>query len=131
MNLYSLSFIYLFLPLSVLVYHAVPARAKNPMLLLISLAFYTLAEPRYLPLMVGSVLLDYACARALERFEGRQPLRTAFMLAVLVKNAWLVIMLSHLTANREIWRPLGVMIYALTSLGYVADVYPVSYTHLI
>ncbi|WP_343253212.1 MBOAT family O-acyltransferase [Ligaoa zhengdingensis] len=143
MNLYSLSFIYLFLPLSVFVYYLTPARAKNAILVLISLCFYALAEPRYLPLMVGSVLLDYAACRGMEWLDGiagvedgdpggarrrflgltAPSARTALMLLVLVKNAGLVVLLSHFTQNRELWRPLGVLIFAVTSLGYALDVY--------
>lgn len=121
MNLYSLTFLYLFLPLSTVAYYLVPARAKNGMLLLISLAFYTLAQPEYLLLMVASVLFDYLCCRMME--QASEPVRRALMVVVLVKNALLVVLLSHFSANRELWRPLGVMIYALTSLGYTADVY--------
>lgn len=121
MSLYSLTFIYLFLPLSVLIYYITPARAKNAILVLISLAFYTLAEPRYLPLMLGSVLFDYICCRVMEHAGGQ--LRRVLMMAVFAKNAMLVILLSAFTQNRELWSPLGVMIYAVTSLGYTIDVY--------
>jgi len=123
LNLYSLTFIYLFLPLSVLVYYATPKRAKNAILVLISLSFYTMAEPKYLPLMVGSVLFDYCASRLIESFDTKEKVRKVLMLFVLIKNALLVILLSSFTQNRELWRPLGVMIYAITSLGYTLDVY--------
>jgi len=113
----------LFLPFSVLIYYITPKRAKNAILVLISLSFYTLAEPKYLPLMVGSVLFDYAVCRLMERLDDKEKLRKALMLTVLIKNAMLVILLSAFTQNRELWRPLGVMIYAVTSLGYTLDVY--------
>lgn len=121
MNLYSLSFLYLFLPASVLVYYTAPARARNAVLVFISLAFYALAEPRYLPLLVGSVLFDYACCHTMGHVSA--PVRKGLMAIVLIKNALLVMFLSRFSASRELWRPLGVMVYALTSLGYVADVY--------
>ena len=123
MNLYSLTFLYMFLPCSVAAYHLTPKRGKNAILLLISLAFYTLAEPKYLVLLVGSVLFDYAACLMMEYCGGRTALCRGLMAFVISKNLLLVAFLSSLTRNRELWRPLGLMVCLVTSLGYVLDVY--------
>lgn len=123
MNLYSLTFIYMFLPFSVLAYYIMPKRLKNATLVFISLVFYTLAEPSYLPFIVCSVLADYIVFRVMERYETNTALRRALMLAVLIKTAVFVVALSAFTPNRELWRPLGVMVYAVTSFGYGMDIY--------
>ena len=123
MNLYSLTFLYLFLPTSVVVYHITPRRVKNAVLLLISLAFYTLAEPKCLVLLAGSVLFDYACCLLMEYSGRKSRVSRAAMLFVLVKNLAMVAFLSSFTQNRELWRPLGLMVCLVTSLGYVLDVY--------
>lgn len=106
-----------------LLYYAAPNRAKNAVLVLISLGFYALAEPRYLPLLVASVLADYLCARLMELFDNRPRVRAALFLLTLGKAVWMVASLSHFTQNRELWEPLGVLIYAVTSVGYCADVF--------
>ncbi|MEG1428446.1 MAG: hypothetical protein RSC64_01500 [Hydrogenoanaerobacterium sp.] len=123
MNLYSLTFIYMFLPASVIFYYIMPRKLKNTVLLLISLAFYTLAEPRYLPLLLCCVLCDYIVYRLMESYEENILLRRGLILFVILKAAGLVVLLSSFTPNRELWRPLGVMVYAVTSLGYGLDIY--------
>ena len=54
----SLEFIFVFLASVLLVYYAVPFRAKNLVLLLFSLAFYGWGEPAYMLLMVATILVD-------------------------------------------------------------------------
>jgi alginate O-acetyltransferase complex protein AlgI len=55
-------FIYYFLPLSLLVYYGLyraPQRWRNFVLIVFGYAFYGWAEPRFIPLMFGTTLLDW------------------------------------------------------------------------
>ena len=55
-------FLFYFLPLSLLVYYALtraPQRWRNFVLLVFGYAFYGWAEPRFIPLMFGTTLLDW------------------------------------------------------------------------
>jgi alginate O-acetyltransferase complex protein AlgI len=55
-------FIYYFLPLSLLAYYALfraPQRWRNFVLVVFGYAFYGWAEPRFIPLMFGTTLLDW------------------------------------------------------------------------
>ena len=68
-------FLFLFLPLLLGTYFSVPWRMRNQVLLGFSLVFYAWGEPRYLPLLVGMVGVDYVMAmsidREITRSEGR------------------------------------------------------------
>ena len=55
----SIPFLYCFLPLVVLVYFLVPRRFKNAVLLLFSLVFYGWGEPKYVYLMIATILMFY------------------------------------------------------------------------
>ena len=73
----SNTFLFGFLPITVLAYYLSPRKFRNLLLLLASLVFYGWGEPRFLPLMLVSILLNYGCGRAvaarpLERIQ-RQP----------------------------------------------------------
>ena len=57
----SIPFLYYFLPLVVLVYFCLPKGAKNAWLLICSLVFYGWGEPKYVFLMIGTILLFYLC----------------------------------------------------------------------
>lgn len=55
-------FIFYFLPLSLLAYYALfraPQRSRNFVLVVFGYAFYGWAEPRFIPLMFGTTLLDW------------------------------------------------------------------------
>ena len=65
----SLTFLLIFLPVTLLLYYIVPKRAKNFILLLCSLIFYAWGEPIYILLMLYSILLNYACGRLMDKYE--------------------------------------------------------------
>ena len=56
----SLSFLTLFLPLTLAAYYISPRRARNAVLFAVSLVFYAWGEPVYVLLMLFSALSDYA-----------------------------------------------------------------------
>ena len=53
----SITFLYYFLPAVLLLYVIAPKFLKNTALLLASLAFYAWGEPRYVAVMLISILL--------------------------------------------------------------------------
>ena len=55
----SLEFIFLFLPVTLAVYFLVPHRFKNAVLLLSGLCFYAFGEPKFLPVMMLTIAVDY------------------------------------------------------------------------
>ena len=61
----SLSFIFIFLPVFLAAYYLTPERYRNVTLLVASLIFYGIGEPRYIVLFVFSLVLNYALYRAM------------------------------------------------------------------
>ena len=56
----SLTFVWFFLPALALIYYLMPGRKlKNAILLIASLIFYTWGEPRYVVLVLLSILVNY------------------------------------------------------------------------
>lgn len=55
----SLSFVWVFLPISLAVYYLSPPKTRNGVLLFFSLVFYGLGEFWYLPAALLSVVMDY------------------------------------------------------------------------
>ena len=60
--------IFLFLPLTLAAYALAPRRAKDAMLLVVSLAFYIGGEEPYVALVAASVLANWAFG--VPRFDG-------------------------------------------------------------
>lgn len=74
----SITFIYYFLPITLILYFCVPVgygerslRRKNSLLLVASFLFYAMGEPKYVFLMMGSVLSGYIGGRILGRFPKK------------------------------------------------------------
>lgn len=119
----SLSFVFFFLPLSILLFYASPKGAKAPILLLISLAFYTLLDPTNLFLMLLSISYDYLMAFLILQAKRDISMRKLPMIACVVKNIALILVFGLQQSIFHIEMPLGMMVYVLTSMGYVIDVY--------
>jgi alginate O-acetyltransferase complex protein AlgI len=134
----SLPFLFFFLPAVLIVYYAVPQKAKNAVLLAFSLLFYGYGEPVYILLMVGSILLNYAAGRLLGRFDGDAKKRKAVLIACIVANLLLrgffkyaslfvstvkVLPVFSFLPDPQIALPIGISFYTFQSMSYVIDAY--------
>ena len=70
----SIPFLFFFFPLFLLLYYIVPLKAKNIVLLIFSLIFYSWGEPVYIFLMIFTSLVNYFSGILLEKKE-KQSLR--------------------------------------------------------
>jgi len=122
MQLYTLSFVFVFLPVSILLFWLCPQKLKRTVLLLLSIAFYWLLEPRLLYLMLASVLFDYIMAYFIEQL-AKSDLRKLPFAASVIKSLLLIIASVVAFEIYDIAMPLGVFIYTLTSMGYIIDLY--------
>ena len=75
----SLTFLFAYLPVTLAVYFLMPLRARNAVLLLVSLVFYGWGEPVYISIMVLSTLIDYTHGMLVEHFRNRDRLARWFV----------------------------------------------------
>ena len=70
----SILFLFYFLAAVLAVYFIVPRRFKNVVLLVFSLLFYGWGEPKYLALMIFSIVMDYSLGLWMHHFlrKGRE-----------------------------------------------------------
>ena len=66
----SLTFLFVFLPVVLIVYNILPMKAKNLWLLAASLSFYFYGEPRYLLLMLAVIFSSYIFGLLTEKAQG-------------------------------------------------------------
>lgn len=133
----SIVFLFTFLPVTLLVYHLVPGKMKNIVLLLCSLVFYAWGEPVYVILMILSILFNYVSGIDIERnlenpFKAKQSLAIAVGVNLLILgffkyygflieslNAVLPVELPY----KELALPIGISFYTFQTLSYIIDVY--------
>ena len=121
MSFASLTFIYLFLPASVLLFSLAPKKAKNPVLALLSAAFYFLAEPESFWLFALTVAVQFALSEWLVRTENEAARRRIRNVAVLENVA----MLLYFSLSNQLFGtavPMGIMVVSFTAIGYFIDV---------
>ena len=82
----SILFLFYFMPAAFLLYYLAPRPAKNATLLVLSLIFYAWGEIRYLPIMLASILVDYAASNMIERSGSHQGKRRFWLLVSVAFN---------------------------------------------
>lgn len=123
MMIASLTYTYIFLPLMVAVMALTPRALRPCVLLVISLFLYFLAEPGYLPLLIAQLLTDYLAMRLMERYDSEESRRRLCFRAAMLKDLGLIALISSRVQIAEIPPPLGYIIYTLTSLSCLIDIY--------
>ena len=135
----SLIFLFLFLPLTLLVYYISNSKIKNLILLIASLIFYAWGEPVYVFLMLFSTVVDYIHGLKVERFiesgERKKALRVVISSAVinllvlcffkysdfLIENINTIFSLDIGLLNLPL--PIGISFYTFQTMSYTIDIY--------
>ena len=132
----SLIFLYAFLPCTFLIYFLTPKKGKNVVLLLASLLFYAWGEPKYLILILLTMLLGFAAGLGIHRFRGHFLSRLCMLLSVtgcvglLVFFKYSDFLLTAvggvLGTSLPLWHlalPVGISFYTFQILSYTIDLY--------
>lgn len=123
MQIYSLSFLYLFLPAAILLCLFAPHRARAAALLAVSGAFYAMLEGDNLLLAAAVIAFDYGMGLLMERSASFARLRRAIMICSVVKSLAILVLYSLAQEMTGAHSPFGLGVICLTSCGYVMDCY--------
>ena len=131
-----------FLPLTLLVYFLIPGRfimARNTALLIVSLVFYGWGEPKYILVMLVSILANYVLAIAIGKYreDSNQSMARVMLILDILVNLGLLGFFKYTdfiieTVNSlsgadldllGIALPIGISFYTFQTMSYVIDVY--------
>lgn len=133
----SITFLFIFLPLTLLLYYLFPFRMKNYVMLAASLIFYAWGEPVYIILMILSIILNYFCGQDIyEKRDNARAMKMSLMFGVVMNllilgffkyygllmdtiNAILPIDIPY----RVLALPIGISFYTFQAMSYLIDVY--------
>ncbi len=129
----SLMFLYVFLPLCVILYFlSRNITYRNIVLLIFSFVFYAWGQPKFLLLMLVSSGVNYGAGLLIDRFSEKKPKLLSLIGAAVFNIGILVYFkyagfflktagLGNLGFNPAL--PIGISFYTFQSLSYVVDVY--------
>lgn len=137
MNFTSTSFLFLFLPIFLMIYFILPTNGlKNVFILLGSLYFYSTGEPLFVYVMIFSIVLNYLIAKKMNRSKNELYKRLLLILSI-VFNLFLLGAFKYLdfmidTLNSifslhiqhlNLPLPIGISFFTFQAMSYVFDVY--------
>ncbi len=82
----GIPFLYYFLPVVLILYFAVPQKLKNAVLLLSSLVFYGWGEPKYVVLMVASIIIGYVSGLLIEAKYNNRDKKIILLLLIFMNS---------------------------------------------
>lgn len=130
-------FLFMFLPLTLAVYYAVPFAFKNTVLFLTGLLFYAWGEPVYVLIMLLSTAIDYCAGRLMDRFDSSKKIRKATLLVSVVMNLSLLGIFKYgsffigsvngifgsAIPDPGLPLPIGISFFTFQSMSYTIDLY--------
>ena len=133
----SLVFLFVFLPLTLLLYFSVPRRLRNTILLIVSLIFYAWGEPIYIILMLFSTVTDFVHGLLVERYRNQPKKAKLVVLSSITINLGLLVFFKYSTflltninllfhTNFYIPQmslPIGISFYTFQTMSYTIDVF--------
>ena len=128
----SISFLYYFLPIVLIIYFIMPNKYRNFILFISSMFFYFYGEPKYIILMLLEIFIAYIGAIIIDKTKNK----TVFILTILIHvlllcffkyTDFLIININSIfKTNISLLRislPIGISFYTFQIISYVVDVY--------
>ncbi len=127
----SLFFIFIFLPIFLLLYYIVPFKYKNYILLIFSLIFYAWGEPKYILLLILVALINYISGLLINKNKKKVILVICIILNIVLLGFFkytnfIIDNLNNIGLHinsLNILLPLGISFYIFQTLSYTIDVY--------
>ena len=130
----SMTFIYVFLPIVLLLYLITKKELHNPILLIASIIFYAWGEPKYLAIMLLTIIINYFGAIGVDKFKNHKKL--VLILTIIGNLGFLIyfkyfnfimeningLFHTHISAL-DVIMPIGISFYTFQAMSYLIDVY--------
>ena len=129
----SITFIYFFLPIFLIVYYITPKKFRNTIVLIFSLLFYFIGEPKYIIVLLLSCVINYILSKKIENAKNSK----VYLIAAIVYNIGQLIIFKYtdffISNINSIFNvnipctyivmPIGISFFTFQALSYVIDVY--------
>lgn len=130
----SLTFLFIFLPICLLLYFLLPGiKLKNTILLIFSLIFYSFGEPVYVLLMLFSIFISYIFGLLINNGRYKKFYLIISIILLLLNlfffkySNFLIDNINYIfnlnISNLNLSLPIGISFYTFQALSYLIDLY--------
>ncbi len=132
----SITFIYFFIPLLLLVYFLTPTKYRNIPLLIFSLLFYFLGEPKYIIVLILSCIINYYLSKLMAHKKTKKHKKLFLIIALIYDIGQLLyfkytdFFISNINnifnlkiSLLHIVMPIGISFFTFQIIAYIIDVY--------
>ena len=116
----SLLFLFIFLPITLLLYNVVPERYKLLLLAVMSILFYSWGSPTQLLVLVLSMAFNYTAGIEIDRYlaKDKQGVARIAMFAAIIVDVAVLAIFKYTTLTM----PIGISFYTFSIISYLVDV---------
>lgn len=132
----SITFIYSFLPILILVYFITPKKYRNIPLLIFSLIFYFLGEPKYIVILLFSCIINYYLSKLMTNKKTKKYKKVLLILSLIYNIGQLIyfkytdFFISNINnlfnldiSLLHVIMPIGISFFTFQIIAYIVDVY--------
>jgi len=129
----SITFLYFFLPLLIIIYFVIPNKFKNLILLIFSLIFYFLGEPKYIFILLLSCIVNYIIGKFIEKYKYKKILLVigiVFNVSLLFTFKYTDFFIENINnlfniniPFTYIIMPIGISFFTFQALSYIIGIY--------
>jgi alginate O-acetyltransferase complex protein AlgI len=132
----SITFLFAFLPIILILYFIVPLHYRNAVLFIVSLLFYGWGEPRYILIMLMSTIVDYFNGYQVHKYLDNKKIAKRFVIFSIIFNLSVLGFFKYydfVAVNINLLGfglpllglslPIGISFYTFQTMSYPIDVY--------
>ncbi len=130
----SITFLFYFLPIVMAIYYIVPNKFKNVVLLISSILFYFYGEPKYVILMIISIIITYIFGILIHKYKKQSKIFLILSISISIGLLIYFKYANFIIQNINLWLknkidfiyvilPIGISFYTFQMISYLIDVY--------
>jgi alginate O-acetyltransferase complex protein AlgI len=132
----STLFLFVYLPIVLLIYYAVPRKFRNLFLFPANLVFYGWGEPVFILIMIFSTVSDYAHGYFIDKYRSHPWIPKALLASAMIINLLLLGFFKYANFFADMLKPIipsinmpniplpiGISFYTFQTMSYTIDVY--------
>jgi alginate O-acetyltransferase complex protein AlgI len=127
----------MFLPITLGIYYLLPRRFQNLLILLSALFFYAWGEPKYIMVLLFSIVINYTLGILIHKYIENRSIAKFLLIAAIACNLGILFYFKYFNfalnttnllfntgfVHRNILLPIGISFFLFQGMSYIIDLY--------